>query len=95
MFQPNISLNVDFMAIKSQKAHKIGHILVCNFCPIVVTKKAPHPTFLNIFASNFEYGFLTTFGEILAKSPKNLAHSFQKCAKIEIKKSKHIVNCQI
>ena len=39
MFQLNISLNVYFMAIKPQKVHKIGHISVCNFYPIVITKK--------------------------------------------------------
>ena len=27
-------LNVDFMATKPQKVHKIGHISVCNFDPI-------------------------------------------------------------
>ena len=62
MFQLNISLNVDIMAIKPQKVHKIGHISVCNFYLIVVTKRISHPTFFNIFAWNFEYGFLTKFG---------------------------------
>ena len=42
MFQLNIFLNVDFMAIKPQKGHEIGHISVCNFYPIVVTKKVSH-----------------------------------------------------
>ena len=50
VFQLNISLNVDLMAKKPQKVHKIGHISVCNFYPIVVTKKASHPALFNIFA---------------------------------------------
>ena len=47
-FQLNISLNVDFMAIKPQKVHKIGHISVCNFYPIVATKKV-HTLNFSIF----------------------------------------------
>ena len=50
------------MTKKPEKLQKIGHISVCNFYPIAVTKKASHPTFFNIFARNLEYGFLTKFG---------------------------------
>ena len=53
MFQLSKSLNVDFMAKKPQKVHKTGHILVCNFYPIEVTKKVPLPLFFYIFAWNF------------------------------------------
>ena len=33
-----------------QKMHEIGHILVCNFYQIAVTKKISHPSFFNILA---------------------------------------------
>ena len=79
MFQLNISLNVDFMATKPQKVHKIGHISVLNFYPIVVTKKVSHPTFFNIFATLVQFS---------RKFRQNIA-------KVEIQKSKQIVNCQI
>ena len=52
----------EFIAKKPQQFHKISHISVCAFCPVAVTKKSSHPTFLNIFADNFEYSPSTKFG---------------------------------
>ena len=62
IFHLKMFLNVDFMAYKHQKIHKIDHISVCNFYYISVIKKASHPTFYNIFTWNLEYSFLTKFG---------------------------------
>ena len=41
--EANFSLNVDFMAKNPKNMHKIGHVSVCNFYPIEVTKKVLHP----------------------------------------------------
>ena len=71
-----------------QKNPKKCHISVCNFYPITVGKKVSQPTFFNIFAWNFKYGFLTKFGSyqlrflnldfgaFLAQSKRNSQENF-------------------
>ena len=58
----HIAKNMDSMAKKPQKFHKIYCISVCAFCSISIINIATPPTFFNIFTSNFEINFSTKSG---------------------------------